>query len=395
MKHVIFVLIMVALTATVMTAPGALAGEKPIIFGVASCQTGALSPWDLPNTRTLQFFAEDVNKAGGIMGRKVKVVVADTKCDAQVGPTAAIEVIDKGAIFVQVSCDYDFGSPAAFVAEQKGMISFATCAASTKFGLQGVGPHAFTMSHGTPTEGSAIAEFGFGKGWRTAYVLLDTSIDYDKKIAYFFKERWKSLGGKIVGEDTFIQGDPSIASQITRMKSMDPKPDVILISTWGQGFGSSLRQMRAAGIDWPVLGNEAADGLFWIDAIPNLSDFYYITYGSLFGDDPREKWNKLVKRYEAKYGEKPGLSNAMAGYSVGQAMAKAIEMTGGKTDGESLRKALESFKDEQFLVGPTNYSDKVHMSLGRPLAVLEIQNGKHKFLGMVTAKEIPPVPAFK
>ena len=85
----------------------------------------------------------------------------------------------------------------------------------------------------------------------------------------------------------------------------------------------------------------------------------------------------------------------MTGYSVGQAMAKAIEMTGGKTDGESLKKALESFKDEQFLVGPTTYSEKVHMSLGRPLAALEIQNGKHKFLGMIAPKEIPPVPDFR
>ncbi len=391
----IFITLTVALIAVGMMAPGAVTAKDEIIFGIASGQTGWIVPWDLPNARTLEFFAEDVNKAGGIMGRKVKVVRSDMKSDPKLGPTAALEVIQKGAIFVMCTCDYDFGSPAAFVAEERKMISFSPCAASTKFGAQGIGPYAFSMSHGTPTEGAAIAELGFKKGWRNAYVLLDNSIDYDRKIAYYFTKRWKDMGGKIVGKDTFMQGDPTIASQITRMKALNPKPDVVLLSTYGQGFGSSLRQMRAAGINWPVLGNEAADGLFWIDAVPNLSNFYYITYGSLFGDDPRQKWNDLVKRYEAKYGEKPGLSNAMTGYSVGQALAKAIEMSGGKTDGDSLRKALESFKDEPFLVGPTTFTKKVHMSLGRPLAVIEVQNGKHKFQRMVKAEKIPPVPEFK
>ncbi|MFH1090097.1 MAG: ABC transporter substrate-binding protein [Pseudomonadota bacterium] len=394
MKRIIFTLTVVFIAAAMM-APGAVSAKDEIVIGVAAAQTGMLIPWDLPNTRMLQFYAEDVNKAGGIMGRQVKVLIADMKSDPKLGPTAALEVIQQGAMFLMCTCDYDFGSPAAFVADKRKMVVFSPCAASTKFGVQGVGPYAFTLSHGTPTEGAAIAEFGFKKGWKNVYILLDTSVDYDKKIVLYFSWRWQGLGGKILGTDTFVQGDPSIASQITRLKAVTPKPDVILLASWAQGLGSALRQIRAAGIQTPVLGDEAADGVFWIPAVPDLSNFYYVTYGSLFGDDPNTQWNELVLRYEKKYGEKPGLSNSITGYSVGQALAKAIEMSGGKTDGDSIKKALESFKDVPLLVGPTTFTEKVHMSLGRPLAVLEIQNGKHKFLGMVKAEKIPPVEEFK
>ena len=84
---------------------------------------------------------DEINKAGGLLGKQIKVVTADTKTDRAEGAKAGLEVLDKGAELVIVSCDYDFGAPAALAAEAAGKVSFFLCAESIKAGIPGVGPH--------------------------------------------------------------------------------------------------------------------------------------------------------------------------------------------------------------------------------------------------------------
>src|SRR5581483_8890776 len=128
-----------------------------------------------------------------------------------------------------------------------GLISFSICAGSPKFGVQGIGPLAYTMGTGTPTEGAAGAQWSYKvKHWRTAYVILDTLVDYNKQYANYFKQHFTKLGGKIVGEDTYKNGDQSVASQISRLQSTSPRPDVVVLAGIQPGAATVLRQLRAA-----------------------------------------------------------------------------------------------------------------------------------------------------
>ncbi len=106
-------------------------------------------------------------------------------------------------------------------------------------------------------QGAAIAEWGWKKkGWRTAYILLDENIEYDKGICYGFDWMWREkLGGKILGHDVFQNADPSIASQITRIKNLPKEPDVISLCSFvpGGAGGAAGRQ----DFDLPVRGERA------------------------------------------------------------------------------------------------------------------------------------------
>ena len=105
----------------------------------------------------------------------------DTKSEAAEGARAGQEVIAEGADLMIVSCDYDMGAAAATVANSNGMVVISLCASDAKMGVQGIGPYAFTMSNSSLTSGAVIAEWAWNKkGWKTAYNLLDTSIEYDK-----------------------------------------------------------------------------------------------------------------------------------------------------------------------------------------------------------------------
>jgi len=102
----------------------------------------------------------------------LQIVHFDQKTKPELGSTGAIDVIGKGAVAILASCDFDFGSPAALVANQRKMPGMSTCAGDPKFGAQGIGPYAYSMADTTNIEGGALAEFAYNtKKWRTAYVI--------------------------------------------------------------------------------------------------------------------------------------------------------------------------------------------------------------------------------
>ena len=376
-----------AAVAAIAVSSIALAEEKPIIIGIATAHTGWFAIQDQGGVNAAELAVEDLNAKGGILGRKIQTVHADTKSDKAQGQKAGLEVLEKGADVILVDLDYDMGAPAALEAEKAGKISFSIGAEDVKMGVQGVGPLAFTSSPAAQLEGAAAAEWGYEKkGFKTAYILTDTLIEYNKSVCYGFDAAAKTLAGaKIVGRDTFKNGDPSIASQVTRIKNLDPAPDVIMLCSFNPGGGAAVRQIRAAGIKTPIFASSAMDGNYWLDAVPNLSDFYYAAFGSLYGDDRRPAVNNLVARYKAKYNAEPPFSHTLMGYVAVNLYATAVERAK-STDAKQVVAALESPDGIPTILGTYTFSHDLHIQTKFPFTILSVQNGKHVALDSWTTK---------
>ncbi|MFN8149514.1 MAG: ABC transporter substrate-binding protein [Solirubrobacterales bacterium] len=364
----------------------AASSDEPLTLGFAIGETGFMAPFDDPARTAAQFAMDDVNADGGIDGRQVEMVSADTKSKPELSGDAATDVLGQGADIVVTSCDFDQGSPAAIVAQDQGVLAFSTCAGSTAFGPEGIGPLAFTMATAAPAEGAAMAEWAMDKGYTKAATLLDDTIEFTKQSNYGFETRYEDLGGDLVAQETFKQGDQSLASQINAIKAADP--DVIYLASYMPSQASAMKQIRAAGIDAPILADEDVDGDYWKEALPDISDVYYATYASIYGDDPDDKVNELVDRYKEKTGKLPDNSAFLTGYAMVQAIQKAIEDADGSTDGQDLSDQLQTFDDEQFLL-PTTFDEQYHITLKRTLRLMEIQDGKTSFLEEHTPEDVP------
>ncbi|MCW2994149.1 MAG: hypothetical protein JWQ18_1644 [Conexibacter sp.] len=361
----------------------------PITLGFAIGETGFMGPYDLPAREAAQLAIDDVNAKGGAAGRPFKIVSENMKSKPELSGTAATAVLAKGADVVVTSCDFDQGSPAAIVAQTAGKLAFSTCAASTSFGPSGIGPLAFTMATAAAVEGAATAEWAFNQhSVKTAYVLLDNTIDFDKQSVAGFKARFAKIGGKVVGSDTFKQGDQSIAAQITKIKQLGTKPDAIYLASYMPTQASAIKQLRAAGLDMPILGDEDLDGDYWKDAVPNVSNVYFSTYASIYGDDPDPVVNKLVQRYVDAKGKRPDNAAFITGYAMVQALAKAITEAGGQTDGKLLAAKLETFSAEPFVL-PTTFTKAQHIAFARTLRIQQITGGKTSFVTKADPKDVP------
>jgi branched-chain amino acid transport system substrate-binding protein len=216
----IAVLAAVAATAAVTAdaRPVATAAGKPIVIGIATAQTGFISAFDAPAVSGALIAVDDINKAGGVLGRRLEVVRADSKSNINLGAQAGLSVIAKGADVMLVTLDFNYGGPAAREAQRAGIVAISIGASSPKFGVQGIGPLAYTIGSNGDVEAYAESEWAYQKKkWRTAYLLLDDTTDANRTQCNSFATRFKELGGTVVGRDTFKNPDPSVAPQITRI----------------------------------------------------------------------------------------------------------------------------------------------------------------------------------
>ena len=390
MKNAVFALTL-ALTAAGFATSAARAADDEIVIGFAIAQSGWMTQYDGPDSQGSLLAIDDINAKGGVLGKKLKAVFADTKSDQTEGAKAGQSVLAQGAQFMVVSCDYDMGAGAATVGNAAKIPTFSLCASDAKMGVQGIGPYAFSMNNSSVTIGATMGHWAASKkGWKNAYVLLDNTIEYSKGICSGFKSYFEKDGGKIVGEDVFKQDDASIASQITRLKDVAASTpvDFVMICSYGGGNVSAVKQLRSAGVELPIAGADSMDGDDWTKAIPNLNEHYAVVQASLFGDDPRPFANEFFVRLEKATGQKPTSSLAMAGYSVIEALALAIQRAG-TTDGDAVLAELNKFKDEPLAVGPTSYTPDLHISLTRPYAIVGIKDGKGYFVDLLGLPEPP------
>ncbi len=382
-----------ALLATTMVASTVAAKAEDVTVGFAIALSGFIQPYDDGPYKGAKLAIADINAKGGLLGRKIIEVSSDTASDPGQGATAATDVLSGGAQMVMVTCDFDFGAPAALVANAQNKIAFSSCAADAKFGVQGIGPNAFTMSTATNQQGAILAEYAFKVlGAKTAYILNDLQVEYNKSLCRSFQTRWTELAGAagVAGYDEFNAGtDTVIPAQVSRMKAAEAGANVVMFCGAING-GSYVRQIRAAGINLPILAGESLDGDYWIEAVPDLSDFHHLTYGSIHGDDPDPKVNEFVARFKALHGARPVTGHALTGYGVIEGWAKAVERAG-TFDTDAVRAELEKFKDEPLTVGKTTFTADLHINNDRPMVVLKITKGKPAAVGLFDAESAPPI----
>jgi branched-chain amino acid transport system substrate-binding protein len=362
---------------------------EPLVVGLPIAKSGFGSAFDGPPAIGAEIAAAEINAGGGVLGRKIRLVSADNKSDPNQAQRAGQEVLDEGAQFVAASCNLDTGGPAARVAGESQVVAMSMCAGSPLFGPQGVNPYAFTMGTVGPTVGAAMAEWAYRqKRLRRPYLLVDTSIGYSKEMCQFFEQSWRRVSGgsPLAGRDTFQNSDKTIAGQVSKLKSATAT-DAVVLCSYLPGGVTAVRQLRAGGVEVPIVTGDGMDGDSWLKAVPNLSGFFQTVAASVYGDDPNPKVNAFVKRYEQRTGKRPEGSYALFGYDTLRALELAARRAR-TVDGDELKAALEGFRDVPMLVGSTTFTPERHFSLQRPMKVVQVQRGKPSYLATVRPQHV-------
>lgn len=383
-------LLTVVVAAAVMVASTASAAGQPIVIGWAFDSNGAMAPFDGPALAAAKIRVGQVNARGGVKGRPLKIVTCDTQGNKPtIAKSCAAKLIGAKADIIFTTCDVDFAAPVVQEAINAGKLTVAPCIGTDQMGPKRFGAKgklAFSFGNIAQDEGSAMAQYAYAKGWRTAALATDTVIVYFKDVIKAFKARFTQLGGKVVAQESYQSlGSTSQQNVITRLNGK--KADVIVTSTAG-AFGALpqiLAGLRSLGNNTPMLNSWAGDGTYWVTKEPKVSNYYFVTYASIFGDDPNKAVTALAKKVKA------GTGGFVTGSAAIDGVVVAINRAGGSTNGAALAAQLEKFKKVPTLSGLVSFSPTLHSVFGRQYRVIKIQDNNAKVVGSVTAKVVPKI----
>ncbi|HET6172482.1 MAG TPA: ABC transporter substrate-binding protein [Gaiellales bacterium] len=399
-RYIVGLAAVLAAIGTTVFAVSASAAPKAdtILIGISGAKTGILAPYDLQAGQLFQLRIDQINKAGGVLGKQIKVKWIDTKSDKPTAATNASELVGAGAVAILTTCDFDFSFPATQAAGAKKVLALSLCASSPKAATPAiVGQYGGSMGLGSDAEGVAMAEW-FRKhkpSLKRVWVTKDLSLEYSKATADYFKARWKQLGGTVCGEDTFTAGDNlDLSANVTRLRGAVSKCDVIYDGSWNPFGAQYVRAVRDAGIKTTIITNASVNGLPVVQNNPGLSNFYALGFACLNTYCKGSKNPQVAainKQFKAKYGQPIGNHYALPGYEAADAIVGAIKKAG-STDGTKMAAALyDSGLPIKTFAGTLSFTKKCHRPQVAIFTVEQYTGGKDKQIDSVSVKKVPSI----
>jgi len=384
-------LVVIAAAALVLAATAAARTQaSPIVIGWAFDSKGAMAPFDGPALAAAQLRVKQLNAKGGVSGRPLEIKTCDTQGNKPaIAKACATKLLGQGANVIFTTCDVDYAAPVVQEAINRGVLAVAPCIGTDQMGPKRFGAKgklAFSFGNVAQDEGSAMAQYAWQKGWRKAAIATDTVIVYFKNVTAAFQARWKQLGGTIVANETYQSlGSTNVSNVVSRLGNVEA--DVIVTSTAG-AFGALstlVSGLRTLGNDTPILNSWAGDGTYWLPKDPKVTNYYFVTFASSFGNDPNPAVNKLAKQVKA------GTGGFVTGSAAIDGLVTAIRRAGGSTSGAALADQMEKFKKVPTLSGLVSFSAKLHTVFGRQYRVIKIQDNIPRVVGTIVAKVVPKI----
>ena len=364
--------------------------SKPIVIGWAFDSSGGMAPFDGPALAAAKLRVNQVNAKGGVNGRKLQLRTCDTQQNkAATAKACALRLLSAKANVLFTTCDVDLAAPVVRAAIDRGKLAIAPCIGTDQMGPKRFGTKgrlAFSFGNVAQDEGSAMAQYAWNRGWRTAALATDTVIVYFRNVVQAFEARFKQLGGRIVAKETYQSlGGNNVQNAVSRLNGVNAS--VIVTSTAG-AFGalsSLVTGLRSLGNNTPILNSWAGDGTYWLPNNPKVTNYWFVTFASSFGDDPNKAVNALAKQVKA------GTGGFITGPSAIDGLVMAIKRANGSTNGSALSKVMERFKNVPTISGNVSFSAKLHTVFGRRYRVIRIQNNVPKVVGTIVAKVVPKI----
>ena len=358
-----------------------VAAGKPIVIGAAIDQTALMSSFDGPALAAAQLEVNKINAQGGVMGHKLQFQVENTQLKPDRTKAAASDLVAKKANVLWVTCDVDFATPAIQVGLASKLLTVSPCIGTDQMGPQrfgSAGKLAFTFGNVAQDEGSAVAQLAIQKGWKTAEVVTDKQIVYSVNVCKSFTKKFTELGGKVVDQESWTQGDHTIGNVVSRVNNH--KADTIaLCTTTSPDLPTFVSGIRGDGNNAPIIGAWELDGAYWLPKNPKVANNIWLTtYASVYGDDPSPDVQSLIDQLKAA-GKPPATGGFVTGAAAIDGIVAAIKATGGSTDGAKLAAAIEKFKNLPTISGSVSFSPQLHSVFGRQYRIIHIDHGKPKF----------------
>lgn len=341
----------------------------PILVGYYGDLSGRTSSFGQSTKNGVEMAADEINKAGGINGRTVQIITEDDQGEPNKAATVVTKLINQDKVQAILGEVASSNSLAAAPKAQEAKVPMIS-PSSTNPAVTQVGDYIFRVCFIDPFQGEVMAKFSANnlKAKRAA-ILYDFNSDYSRGLYQFFKRSFTSLGGQIVSEQSYTQGDRDFSGQLTAIRSVNP--DVIYVPGYYGEVGVISNQTKQLGIKAPLLGGDGWDApQLWQLGGASLNGNYISNHYSV--DDPSPAIQKFVADYKARFNILPDALAAL-GYDSMKVLADAIKRAG-TTENAKLRDAIAQTKGFAGVTGTITIDQD--RNAVKPAVVLKLQDSK-------------------
>ena len=324
-------------------------GGDEIVIGVLTPLTGEGATYGEATRTALDLAVEEINRDGGIDGQMVRLVYEDTQLSPEVATSALQKLINVDQVPVIIGA---FGSSitlaVAPVAEREHVVLFS--ASSTADSIKDAGDYIFRNVPPNNGQGRTAAEFAFTELGARSAAILKMNNDYGISLTAAFAERYEELGGVILLEEGYNQGDRDFRTQLAKIAMASPR--MVFYPGHYQESGLILRQARELGISAVFVGGDGSYSPELISIAGDAAEGSYYTLMGVGGTEFASAIRSFESAYNSKYGEDPGVYSAYA-YDALYCIADAIERGGYSAD--EIKQALYSTQNLRGVTGYTNF----------------------------------------
>ena len=344
-------------------------GTGPILVGYYGDLSGRTSSFGQSTKNGVEMAADEINKAGGINGRQVQIITEDDQGEPNKAATVVSKLINQDKVQAILGEVASSNSLAAAPKAQEAKVPMIS-PSSTNPAVTQVGDYIFRVCFIDPFQGEVMAKFAANnlKAKRAA-ILYDFNADYSRGLYQFFKKSFTQMGGQIVSEQSYTQGDRDFSGQLTAIRSATP--DVIYVPGYYGEVGVIANQTKQLGIKAPLLGGDGWDApQLWQLGGAALNGDYISNHYSV--DDPSPAIQKFVADYKARFNALPDALAAL-GYDSMKVLADAIKRAGG-TESVKLRDAIAQTANFPGVTGLISLDPERNAK--KPAVVLKLQDSK-------------------
>jgi len=265
---------------------------------------------------------EEINAAGGLLGRQLTLIAEDDEGDAEKSVNAFTKLTTTDNVSFVIGSSISGTTLAMTSLAQRNKVLLISPSA-TNVDVTKAGDYIFRACYIDPFQGIVGANFAYLLlESRRAAVLYDAEADYNTGLADSFKAQFRSLGGQVVADETYQTGDADFNAQIIRIRAANP--DVVYLPNYYSDVSLQAKQLRERGITCALVGGDGWDGLVDNAGGEVLNGYWSSGFAS---DTTDPKGVTFVRAYERRFNRQASQFAAL-GYDTMMLVIDAITAAG-------------------------------------------------------------------
>jgi branched-chain amino acid transport system substrate-binding protein len=341
--------------------------RNEVVLGAILPLTGDVASYGVAVHHGIELATSEINKSGGVGGRRLRVVYEDDRADPQTGVTAARKLIAVDAvpaIIGAVPSSVTLALAPIVTSEQVVLLS----PASSSPEITNAGEWVFRNYPSDDLEGRVIADFAAQNGRCRTVGMLTINNEYGNGLQRVYREHFTSLNGSIVYDEKFAEGTRDFRALLSPVRVL--RPACMFVVGYSRELGTLIRQARQLGVQAQFLstvnffdpqslttGGPAVEGVIFTSPVFDPSS-------------PDSTVQKFVSSFVAKFGQQPDVWSAH-GYDAVMLLVTAIRQRGSAPN--DIRVGLGEIRNYAGVAGMTSFDSQGDVA--KPARLLTVRNG--------------------